>query len=110
MRAALHEWPQCSDDLMLFGESTGGVLRKHQVSIHQDVEDAVVTLDQLGLDSEFLREPGPQTGGLRKVVSTHAVRDRDMHRMNLLLQSNGPGAQLRSTAPPWLDRSAHFRC
>jgi hypothetical protein len=53
MRAQQHPRAQRSDDLLLFGETTGGVLREHQVPVHQDVEDTVVTLDQPGIDSEL---------------------------------------------------------
>ena len=67
---------------MLFGEPSLRVLREDKVSIGDDVEDAVVAFDQLGFNSQFLRQPGPQTGGARKVVSAYAVRDRDVHLLN----------------------------
>jgi hypothetical protein len=50
-----------------------------QLSVHLDVEDAVVALDELGLDTNLLLDLGRQTGGLREVVSTVAVLDRDTH-------------------------------
>jgi len=84
VHAESHEGAQRLDDLSLFGEATRGVLREHQVSIRDDVEHAVVTLDQPGLDPEVVGKPGPQTGGPRKVVSTHAIRDRDIHLSKLL--------------------------
>jgi hypothetical protein len=55
------------------------MLREDKVPISDDVEDAVVAFDQLGFNSQFLRQPGPQTGGTRKVVSADAIRDRDVH-------------------------------
>lgn len=75
----LHECAQRLDDLVLFGEPSRRVLRENEVSIRDDVEDAVVALEQLRLNSKFSRQLGPQTGGSRKVVSAHAVRNRDLH-------------------------------
>jgi hypothetical protein len=53
------------DDLALFGEPPRRVLREDEISVGDDVEDAVVTLDQPGLDSQFPSQRGPQTGGAR---------------------------------------------
>jgi len=58
------------------------MLREHEPSVRDDVEDAVVTPDQSGFDSQLSSELRPQTGGARKVVSTYAVRDRDVHRVD----------------------------
>jgi len=41
------------------------VLGKNQNTVSGNFEDAVSTFDQFGLYSEFLRNFGRQTGGLR---------------------------------------------
>src|SRR5262245_54226006 len=76
----LHERAERLDDLALFGETALRVLREDELPIRDDVEDAVVALDQPGLDSQLTSQRGPQTGGARKIVSARAVGDRDVHR------------------------------
>jgi len=75
----LHEWPQRLNDLVLFWKPARRMLREDEVSICDNVENAVVTLDQSGFDSQLSRQLGPQTGGARKVVSAHAICNRDVH-------------------------------
>jgi len=56
------------------------MLREDHVAVDDDIEHAIVALDQRRVDAELVLDPGRQTGGLRKVVSTTAVLDRDVHR------------------------------
>lgn len=55
------------------GEATNLVLRKDELSIHDDIKDAIVALDQLRLNAELIRDFGRQTGGLREIVSGYAI-------------------------------------
>jgi hypothetical protein len=68
------------------------VLRVELLALDDDVEDAVVALDELDLDV-LLAEPrlelGDQTGRLGLVVSTRAVGDLDLHA-RLLITRNYP--------------------
>jgi len=48
-------------------------------TIDHDVEDAASAGDQRRVDIELLLDRGRQTGGLRFVVSLHAVGDADFH-------------------------------
>ena len=48
-------------------------------AIGHDVEDAASAGDQRRVDVELLFDRGRQTGGLRFVVSLHAVGDADLH-------------------------------
>jgi len=56
------------------------MLRKSELPIDHDVEDAILALDQLRIDTEILGNCGRQTGSLMKIVSRDAVSDRDLHR------------------------------
>lgn len=51
----------------------------NQVPIHDDVKDSAAALDQLRLDTRCLLDRVRQTGGLRGVVSLHAVGDAYLH-------------------------------
>jgi hypothetical protein len=55
------------------GEATDLVLREDELSIHDNIKDAVGALDQLRLDAELIGDSGRQTGGLRKIVSGYAI-------------------------------------
>ena len=88
----------------MFGEAARLVLRVDELSVDDDVEDATVALDQLRIDIHRLLDLGRQTGGLWKVVSAHAVLDRDLHLVlpggvwlepprPILASLAGPGAQ-----------------
>ena len=59
-----------------------------QVPIHNDVEDAAAALDQFGLDARCILDRVRQTGGLRGVVSLHAVSDADFHSLPSLFVGN----------------------
>ena len=69
------------------------MLGKYQGSIGDDIEDALDTSDEFGLHSEFRGDVGPQTGGLRQIVSTYAVGYGDTHRgpWNSLVSIQGDG-------------------
>lgn len=67
------------EDLVLFREAAGLVLREEQDVVLMDVEDAGAPLDELGFRAGLLPDPGRQTGGPRKVVSATAVVDGDGH-------------------------------
>ena len=73
------------------------MLGEDQLTVGHDVEDAVVALDELCLDSQLPGERGLQTGGPREVVSTNAVGDRDLH--GTLLKLWGPAAADRARLP-----------
>lgn len=55
------------------------MLGVNQVSIHNDIEDSAATFDQLRLDTRCILNRVRQTGGLRGVVSLHAVSDAYFH-------------------------------
>jgi hypothetical protein len=55
------------------------MLRVDQLPVERHVEDAAGALDELGVDVELLPEMSRQTGGLGRIVSRHAVLDRDVH-------------------------------
>lgn len=57
-----------------------------QVSIHNDVEDSAAAFDQFRLDSRRFLNGIRQTGGLRGVVSLHAVGNADLHSTFLCFQ------------------------
>lgn len=46
------------------GEATAPMLREDEFSIHDNIKDTVVILDQLWLDAELIGDSGRQTGGL----------------------------------------------
>ena len=55
------------------------MLAVDQLAIGDDIEDASSAGDERRLDAESLLDRGRQTGGLRFVVSLHAVGDADFH-------------------------------
>jgi hypothetical protein len=55
------------------------MLGKDELSVHLDIENATPAGDQLRRDVVALLDPGRQTGSLRFVVSTRAIRDSDDH-------------------------------
>jgi hypothetical protein len=67
------------EDLRIFRKSTFVVLREDELSVDLDVEDSTAAGDEFGNDVVVLLDPGRQTGGLRLVVSTRAVRNSDDH-------------------------------
>jgi hypothetical protein len=60
-------------NFVVSGEATDLVLREDELSIHDNIKDAVGALDQLWLDAELIGDSGRQTGGLWKVVSGYAI-------------------------------------
>ena len=55
------------------------VLRKHDVAVGDDIENAAMTLDELDLEAKLVADVGRQTGGLRQIASGDAVDDRNLH-------------------------------
>ena len=47
--------------------------------IDADLVDPLLALDKFSVDAELLLDGGRQTGGLREVVSLHAIGDSDLH-------------------------------
>ena len=60
-------------NFLVLGEATDLMLGKDELSVHDNIKDAVGALDQLRLDAELLGDSGRQTGGLRKIVSGYAI-------------------------------------
>jgi hypothetical protein len=58
------------------------MFREEDTAVSGDVEDAPASLDQLGFDAQLARERSLQPGGVRTVVSTAAVGDRDSHTVD----------------------------
>jgi hypothetical protein len=75
------------------------VLGEDPLPVRHDVEDAVVALDELRLDAEFLLDRGRQTGGPGQVVSAYAVGDRDLHGRPLEFGLQRVAARAISSAP-----------
>lgn len=67
------------EDFLIFGKPPGLVFAVNQLAVRLYVEDAASSLDEPRLDAQFPLDGGPQTGGLGKVVSLHAVGDADLH-------------------------------
>ena len=63
----------------MFGKPSTLVFRKNDPAVPDDVENAVVALDQLSVDVQISQDRGRQTGGLRKVVSAHAISNGNGH-------------------------------
>jgi hypothetical protein len=55
------------------------MLGEDELSVHLDIENATPAWDQLRSDFVALLDPGRQTGSLRFVVSTRAIRNSDVH-------------------------------
>jgi hypothetical protein len=70
---------QTLNNFLVFGEATGLIFRKDELPIRNNIKDAVVPLDQLRFDTEFIGDSGRQTGGLWKIVSGYAIGNRNFH-------------------------------
>jgi hypothetical protein len=70
---------QLTKNLVVSWEAVRFMFRVDQVSIHDNVKDATATLDHLRIDTRRFTNCVRQTGGLRGVVSLHAVSDADFH-------------------------------
>jgi hypothetical protein len=66
-------------DFVVLGKASHRLLRIDPIAIDHDVEDAVATADQLGVEVPLFLDTGRQTGGLGKKVSGAAVLDRNFH-------------------------------
>lgn len=55
------------------------VLGEHARTVDEHIEDAAAAFDQVARYTHCLLDLGRQTGGPRKVVSTDAVMDLDLH-------------------------------
>ncbi len=61
------------------GKATGLMFRVNQPTINNDIKDATASLDQFGDHPRLSLNGVRQTGGLRGVVSLHAICDRNLH-------------------------------
>ena len=78
----------------MFGEAPLLVLREDTLTVDDDVEHAAPALDEVGPESENLSDLGPQTGGLRLVVSTDAILYLNLHAGSSF-DASGPGTSAR---------------
>jgi GNAT superfamily N-acetyltransferase len=60
------------------------VLRENLLPVGDDVEDATVARDDLGLQAELTLDRSRQTGGLGSIVSTDAIGDGDVHTVPMI--------------------------
>jgi len=51
------------------------MLRVDQLAVDYDIKDAASAFDQLGIHPRLCFDRVRQTGGLRGVISLHAIRD-----------------------------------
>ena len=61
--------------LSIIRESPQRTFRKHQLTVDDDLEDTVCTLDEARRGAEFLVQLGRQPGGPWLVVSNDAIFD-----------------------------------
>jgi hypothetical protein len=66
----------------MFREAARVALAPNLRPVHMHVKHAAGAFDQLGIDAEFILDRLRQTGGCGKVVSLHAILDRDVHERN----------------------------
>jgi hypothetical protein len=71
--------PQRPQNLLRFRKAPFSSLGKHQLAVSDHVEYATAALDELDGGANPLPDLSRQTGGLRMIVSLHAVRDLDRH-------------------------------
>jgi len=69
----------CLQNLLVVGEASRYFFRKDFLSIHKNFKSAAPGFDELSFDSELIFNRLRQTGGLRGVVSGHAIFDFDLH-------------------------------
>ena len=53
------------------------LFREDDFATHRDVEDAIIALNESGFHTQTVIQSGGQTGSLRKIVSRHAIGNRD---------------------------------
>lgn len=63
----------------MLGETVDVVLAENQLAVDDDIKDAAGALDQRGIDVALVLDRSGQTGRSGKVVSLHAVCNRDLH-------------------------------
>jgi GNAT superfamily N-acetyltransferase len=68
----------------MLGKPMGLVLRKNLLPVCDDVEDAAVAGNDLGLLTELALDCSRQTGGLWAIVSTDAIGDGDVHTVTMI--------------------------
>ena len=73
------------------------MFREHELSVGDDVEDSLVSLDQLGFDPELAFELCCQTGSVPKITSKDTVSNRYLH-------TNSParGIEVRLAVPVYV--------
>ena len=67
------------EDLVGLGKPSQFLLGEDQRPVGDDLERAVTAFNQFDGDTECLVNAGRQTGGLRSIVSFHAICNRDLH-------------------------------
>jgi hypothetical protein len=71
-------------DLSIIRETPKGPLRKHQITVDDDLEDTVCTLDEMRRGAKLPIQFGRQPGGPWLVVSNNAIFDRNVHHASTL--------------------------
>jgi hypothetical protein len=66
-------------DLSIIRETPEGPLRKHQITVDDDLEDTVCALHETRRGAKLLIQFGRQPGGPWLVVSNNAIFDRYVH-------------------------------
>jgi hypothetical protein len=95
-------------NLLVLREPAYVVLAPNLRAVDVNVEDAAGAFDQLRINAELLLDCFRQTGGCRKVVSLHAILDRDVHLGNLLLSEPQAPARGRKRSSRFKDRRAKW--
>lgn len=67
------------EDLLLFRKPALSVLRKYQRIVCDNVEDTLITFNELDCNVEMSLQCRCQTGSARSIASENAVGDRDFH-------------------------------
>jgi len=69
------------ENFLVLGKAAGFLLRIDFPAVEDHVEDTSAAFNQLGFAACLLLDRIRQTGGLRMIVSLHAIRDGDLHRV-----------------------------
>jgi molybdate transport system permease protein len=89
--------------LRIARKAAESLLRKGELAVHRDLEDAVVAFDETDFGAVLFHQLIPRTEGPRFVASPHAVFDRDLHRRHLAAIRT---SQPTTPAAPLPDRGA----
>ena len=73
---------QLLQNLLVSREAVGFVFAEDHLAIDDDVEDTAFAFDQRRIDSGCSFDRFRQTGGLGRVVSLHAIGNRNLHRQS----------------------------